>query len=216
MYCPCCETESEAFLPFGVRARPQARCPRCGALERHRLLWLFLRADGHLLRPGIRLLHVAPEPVLGRLLRTTPHIRYIAADLAPSAGVRLDLTALPIASGALDAVVCNHVLEHVPDDRRAMQEIRRALRPGGWAILQAPLDPHRATTFEDPAVTEPADRERLFGQHDHVRMYGRDYVDRLEAAGFAVDVERFAYRLTDDQVRRCGLRLEAIHLCRAA
>jgi len=215
MYCPCCDTES-AFLPFGVKPRQNARCPHCGALERHRLLWLFLHSRHQLLSAGMRLLHVAPEPILRRLFEATPGVHYISADLDAASGVRLDITRLPFAPGTLDGVVCNHVLEHVPEDRAALRELRRALRPTGWAILQSPLDGRREETYEDPSVTDPGERERLFDQFDHVRIYGRDYATRLRAAGFHVDVVTFAETLQPDDVTRCGLRSENIYLCRPA
>jgi SAM-dependent methyltransferase len=216
MYCPCCETESPSFLPFGVRPRPNARCPKCGALERHRLLWLYLRNQPGRLWPGMRLLHVAPEPVLRRLFETVPGIAYVAADLHAAHGVRLDITALPMGDASVDAIVCNHVLEHVPDDRRAMREFRRVLRPGGWAILQSPIDGRRAETYEDARVTSPAERERVFGQFDHVRVYGRDYGRRLEDAGFVVDAIDALESLEAELVVRQGLRPERVYLCQAS
>lgn len=216
MYCPCCATESASFLPFGVRPRPNARCPQCGALERHRLLWLFLRRDPSWCRAGMRLLHIAPEPVLRRLFETIEGVTYIAADLAPTHGIRLDITALPFDVASIDAIVCNHVLEHVPDDRRAMREFRRVLRPDGWAILQSPIDGRRAETFEDPSVIDPTERERLFGQYDHVRVYGRDYGRRLEAAGFVVDPVDAISGIDAHGIARQGLRPERLYFCTAS
>ena len=136
--------------------------------------------------------------------------------MAADAQVRLDITALPFADGSLDAVVCNHVLEHVPDDRAAMREFRRVLSPRGWAILQSPLDPRRAVTFEDFSVQDPGERERVFGQFDHVRIYGRDYIDRLTTAGFRVEAVPFADQLGSDTVTRHALRSEEVVLCRPA
>jgi SAM-dependent methyltransferase len=151
---------------------------------------------------------------MGKLLRAVDGLHYVSADLSVAADVRLDVTALPFADRSFDAVVCNHVLEHVDDDRAAMNEFRRVLRPDGWAILQSPLDPSRPITYEDPSVKEPADRERLFGQFDHVRLYGRDYYDRLDAAGFDVEAVPFAEQLGPEAVAQHALRREAIVLCR--
>jgi SAM-dependent methyltransferase len=217
-FCPCCDGSVESFLPFGVRPRPNARCPRCGALERHRLLTLFLRSGAVTWRPNPRVLHIAPEASLKRALQRVSGIRYVPADLNPSHGVRLDITALPFGSASLDALVCNHVLEHVPDDRQGMREFRRVLRRGGWAILQSPVDKDRADTFEDATVVDPADRERLFGQWDHVRVYGRDYADRLRGAGFDVRVVLPSDWMADMDaatIARLGLRPAPIYLCYA-
>ena len=212
-YCPCCQRESREFRPFGVKPRPGARCPGCGSLERHRLLWMFLSSRPHMFDGTRRLLHIAPEPIMAGLFKSIRGVHYISADLMASTDVRLDITALPFADGSLDAVVCNHVLEHVPDDRAAMREFRRVLSPRGWAILQSPMDSRRAVTFEDFTVTDPAERERVFGQFDHVRIYGRDYFDRLTTAGFHVETVPFAEQLGKDAAVRNALRREEIVLC---
>ncbi len=216
MYCACCQREASKFLPFGVRPRPNARCPHCGSLERHRMLWMFLASRPGLLGGGQRLLHIAPEPVIARLFKSAPGVQYISADLYAAADVRLDITSLPFETGALDIIVCNHVLEHVPDDQGAMREFCRVLSPRGWAILQSPLEPNRATTYEDPSITDPKERERAFGQFDHVRVYGRDYFDRLRGAGFAVEAVPFAEHIGANASARNGLRNEDVVLCRPA
>lgn len=214
--CPCCGGRFRRFVPYGVRPRrPNAQCPACGAVERHRLLWLFLRERTDLFTRPQRLLHVAPEAVFAERLRRQPGLRYVSADLAsPLAGVRVDVQSLPFADAAFDALLCHHVLEHVPDDRRAMGELRRVLRPGGWAVLQSPIDSALAVTNEDASVTDPRERERVFGQSDHLRQYGRDYADRLRAAGFEVSAERFIKSLPAERRARYGLKGETIWLCR--
>ena len=119
-----------------------------------------------------------------------PSLRYVTADLSSArAGIKTDIMAIPCKSNSFDVVLCNHVLEHVADDQKAMRELFRVLAPGGWAILQSPIDTERAKTFEDPTIVSPRDRERAFGQHNHLRLYGRDYKERLEKAGFAVKVD---------------------------
>lgn len=213
MHCPCCDYEVDEFSPFGVKPRPNARCPRCGSLERHRLLWMFLRERGDLLHSGMRLLHVAPERALRRLVQSVRGVQYIAADLSSDARVRLDVTVLPFARGTLHGIICNHVLEHVSDDRRALEAFRDALHPSGWAILQSPIDASRHTTFEDPSVQDPAERERLFGQYDHVRVYGTDYADRLRDAGFRVECISSTALYSASAIERHGLATETIHLC---
>lgn len=192
-HCPCCDGWFRCFLPAGRPARPDAACPRCGALERHRLLWLYLVERTALLTQPARVLYVAPEARLQVRLRGLPQLGYLSGDLeSPLAMTRMDLLALPCRDRTFDAVICSHVLEHVADVRRALAEIRRVLVPGGWAILQSPIDPARATTFEDASVTTPEQRERVFGQRDHVRIFGRDYEGLLAQAGFEVRVDGYA------------------------
>jgi SAM-dependent methyltransferase len=158
---------------------------------------------------------VAPERLLAARLRAQPGVRYVSIDLASSlAMVRMDVTRLAFRDSIFDAILCLHVLEHIPDDRSAMREFLRVLRPGGWAILQSPIDAARPHTFEDWGVTSPAERERVFGQRDHVRIYGRDYVGRLGETGFRVEEHAFARELTPDEARRFGIDTEeTITLC---
>jgi len=205
--CPCCGSSSARFLPH--RGRQRAKCPRCGSLERHRVLWLFLERETDLFeRPG-SLLHIAPEYALQQRLSRLPGLRYLSGDLdSPLADRELDVMELPFAEGSFDFLICNHVLEHVADDRRALAEIHRVLAPGGWAILMCPVDGRRATTLEDPAATTPAERHRRFGQADHLRLYGRDYADRLAGAGFEVRRERYVDACDSSSVARFGLRRE--------
>ena len=204
--CPICGGRFRTFLPFGVVRRENAQCPACGALERHRLLWMWLERRTDLFRAPHTLLHVAPEALLARRLAETPGLRYVSADLeSPRARLRADATRLPFRDGSFDVILGLHVLEHVPDDAAAMRELRRVLAPGGWAVLQSPVDIARAATFEDWSVTDPAARERVFGQRDHVRIYGADYEDRLRAAGFAVEASAFAGELPEEEARRFGI-----------
>ncbi len=205
--CPCCGGRFRGFLRGGHERRPNARCPRCGSLERHRLVWLWLQRATDLLGPAHhRVLVVAPEAFLQQALRARANLDYLSIDLeSPLAMRHMDLTRLELADGAFDAVFCNHVLEHIPDDRAAMRELVRVLAPGGWAVLQTPIDVARATTFEDPHVTSAAERLRVFGQSDHVRIYGRDFFERLRESGWAIERVPFARTLGADQARRFGL-----------
>lgn len=183
--CPCCGNSFRAFAPTGVRMRRNARCWRCGSLERHRLLWLYLQDRTGLLHEPLRVLHFAPEACLEPHLRRLPNIAYTTTDLnAPNVTVNADIQDLPFSDGSFDLVLCGHVLEHVPDDRQAMREVHRVLAPGASALILIPVDRNLAATFEDPTIVTPRDRERSFGQVDHVRLYGLDYADRLRAGGF--------------------------------
>lgn len=198
-----------------MAGRRNARCPKCGSLERHRLLWLYLERETDLLKRPARLLHVAPEPALERRLGGVPGIRSVTVDRhEPAVMVRADLTDLPFVDGFFDVALCSHVLEHVADDRRAIAELHRVLAPGGWAIVQSPVDPRRERTFEDPSIVSPEERLGAFGQHDHLRIYGRDYPERLRAAGFAVTVDPYPRRLGPEAVRRYALEeREAVFRC---
>jgi hypothetical protein len=220
--CPCCGGHFRAlrdFRPRGgktfVGVRANAHCPRCGSLERHRLLWLFFQRETDLFRSSLRVLCVAPEYLFQKRLRALPRLDYLSIDLdSPLAMEKADITALPYADGSFDVILCNHVLEHIPDDHRAMSELCRVLRPGGWAVLQTPVDKERAATFEDPGVESPEERARLFGQTDHVRIYGRDYPDRLRQAGFAVEEIDYAARLGPEAVEFYSLHyIDDIYYC---
>jgi SAM-dependent methyltransferase len=203
--CPCCGGGFRRFLPV-VPGAPDSMCPRCGSFERHRLLWLFLHERTDLFTAAHRVLDVAPERTLSGALRRAQGIEYISGDLeSPTAMVRLDVTDLPFRDGWFDVVFCNHVLEHVPDDRRAMRELRRVLSRDGFAILQTPFEPDRATTFEDRSIVGASERERVFGHPEHVRIYGRDIHDRLREAGFAVRLDPYVRTLPAEVVARYGL-----------
>ena len=211
--CPMCGCKRRKFLPYGyVVQRENALCPNCLSLERHRLLWLYLQRETDLLTARPRLLHAAPEVALMRklkqLYKDCPK-RYVTADLeSPLADMHFDIQQIPIADGEFDAVICNHIMEHVEDDRLAMREIKRILRKGGWGVILSPVDMQRETTFEDDTITDEAERTRIFGQYDHRRIYGRDYAKRLEEAGFEVyecdyanlipAKEKELYALTDE------------------
>ena len=203
--CVCCGSEWKAFGPLG--SDPNRVCPGCLSLERHRLLWLYLeRERSELLTTEKRVLHIAPEQSLQKRLRSLPQLDYLSGDLdSHLADLQLDVTDLEFPDASFDVVICNHVLEHVPDDRRAMSELHRVLRPNGWAVLMVP-DVEEETTFEDPTAVTPEQRLALFGQEDHVRRYGRDYVQRLESVGFRVSVEELEHVLGEEDQRRHGLR----------
>jgi SAM-dependent methyltransferase len=208
VHCPCCNGNFTRFIPFADR--PHAQCPRCEALERHRLVLLFLGERTDLLPRPCSLLHVAPEYAVQKALRRQRDLRYLSVDLeSPLAMDHADLLELPYADSAFDAVLCSHVLEHVEDDHRALLEILRVLRPGGQAIILSPIDQNLAETLEDPAVTAPAERLRVFGQADHLRRYGRDFAERVEAAGFAVTTIQYLESFDAGQIARLGLRRDS-------
>ena len=213
-YCHCCDSQCRKLLSFGLRKRSNARCPFCGSLERHRLISLYLERKTDLFdgRPK-KLLHVAPEAPLSDLFESADYIDYLSADLERGdVMTAMDITDIQYSDDTFDVILCSHVLEHVPEDRRALAEFFRVLKPGGWAILQVPILADK--TFEDFSVTDPGERERLFGQHDHVRSYGPDYADRLAEAGFSVTVDGFVRSLGEAEVQRQGLtHHEDVYFC---
>ena len=217
-YCPVCRKSARDFGEFGVVPRQDAMCRYCEALERHRLTWLFFTRETDLFDGrSKRVLHVAPEAVFERLFRRRLGSGYLTADLSnPRAMVEMDVTDIQFPDGTFDVIYCSHVLEHVPDDRRAMREMRRVLAPGGWAMLLVPVTAEE--TFEDPSVTDPRQRLELFGQEDHVRRYGPDFADRLEASGFDVRVVQPEDFLTAREISWMGITRDAGELfyCRRA
>ena len=203
-----CEKSSGRFATDGTVTRLDARCPWCDAFERHRLLWLYLQRCTDLFDGASRkMLHVAPEPCFQPSLRQALGDGYLTADLSdPGAMVKMDVTDIQYPDDSFDVVLCSHVLEHVPDDRRAMRELRRVLKPSGWAILLVPITADE--TFEDLGVVDPMERYRLFGQDDHVRRYGPDYRDRLSDAGFSVEEVATDF-VTETERVRMGLTAAA-------
>ena len=214
--CPLCRHGFDRFKDDWNR--PRALCWRCGSHERHRAQWLLL--DQHrpdLLDDARSLLHFSPEWCLREQLESLSHLRYVTTDLDPAQDVelRLDVTATGLPDGAFDAVICSHVLEHVPDDAAAMRELRRITASGGWCLVMVPLALDRASTYEDPSITSPEDRRREFLQHDHVRLYASDIADRLRAAGFDVEVVDLHRELGAERAACHGLLAsDLVFLCR--
>ena len=203
-HCPICGTRRRKFLPYGyVTSREDALCPGCLSLERHRAIWLYITQRSDLLERHPRLLHIAPEVSLrNKLRRSYTGDNYITADLeSPLADMHFDVQHIPMEDRSIDVVICNHLLEHVEDDRVALAELYRIMRPGGWGIVLVPEDRSREETFEDDTITDPKERTRLFGQYDHRRVYGRDYDDRLREAGFEVERITVGDMLSEDERR---------------
>ncbi len=213
--CPVCGGRFDTFLPYGNPLRPNARCPRCGAFERHRLLWLYLRARTEIFSSRTSLLDVAPVWYIQRKLRALKNLDYLSIDLSSIVAMRhMDLTHLDLPSDHFDSIMCFHVLEHIPDDRMAMSELYRVLRPGGWALIQVPVYKGLKETVEGPDVRDPSERIRRFGHPDHVRKYGQDYTQRLGQAGFEVLEDRWAQSLSEQGARLFGVnRWEVFYRC---
>ncbi len=177
------------LLPYGrLTRRENAFAPKSLSLERHRLIWLYLQHVGALRQPRLRVLHMAPEWCLQKQLQRVEGLQYTSADLeSPWAEVHCDIQALPFQDNSFDWILCNHVLEHIPNDRLAMRELHRVLAPGGSAMLLVPLDMAREQTLEDESINTDTLREKYYGQRDHLRMYGQDYPTRLQDSGFTVE-----------------------------
>lgn len=216
--CPVCNHHFSKFLPYGrVNARPNALCPNCLALERHRLMWLYLREKTNFFEPGKKVLHVAPEICFIDRFEKLHGENYITADIeSPLAKVKMDIHQIPFEANTFDVAFCNHVMEHVADDIKAMSELHRVLKPGGWAIIQIPFfQPVPEVTFQDDSITDPKERERMYGQDDHVRLFGKDYPKRLAQGGFVVEENTFIHQLSPAMVSRYALpKDEIIYVCR--
>ncbi len=186
------------FLSYGYeKTRKNVLSPSTLSLERHRLLWLYLKNETNFFTSPLKVLHFAPEQAFYKRFKKLPNITYTTTDLnSPLADVKADICQLPFADNSYDVILCNHVLEHIPDDTKAMQELYRVLKPNGWGIFQIPQDLKRETTFEDNSITDKADRAKIFGQYDHVRVYGLDYFDKLRSVGFKVDAVDYTAKLS--------------------
>lgn len=193
------------FLPYGYgkTLRPNALCPGTLSLERHRLLWLYLDRETHFLNQELKVLHVAPEQVFFRKFKRLQHWDYTTTDLnSPLADLVADICDLPLQDNQYDLILCNHVLEHIPNDLKAMTELYRVLKKGGTLIAQVPLNEESTKTLEDDSITDPRDRTRFFGQYDHVRLYGQDYYKRLKSVGFSVEGVFLQSQLTTEEIKR--------------
>ncbi|RAV28862.1 class I SAM-dependent methyltransferase [Sinomicrobium soli] len=196
-----------SFLPYGYESpRENVLAPGTLSLERHRLLWLYLKEETDFFSAPKKVLHFAPEQAFYRRFRKQDNLDYTTTDLeSPLADIKADICDLPFEDNTFDVILCNHVLEHIPDDTRAMQELYRVIKPGGMGIFQVPQDLHREKTFEDDSITDPKKRARIFGQYDHVRVYGRDYFDRLRSIGFKVDEVDYTRTLPQEMITRYAL-----------
>lgn len=206
--CPVCKATFRSFLPYGrINTRPNALCPNCLSLERHRLIWLYLAEKTGFFNQKLHVLHIAPEACYIKRFEKIHGDGYITADIeSPLAKVKMDIHEIPFDADTFDVVLCNHVLEHVRDDIQAMREIHRVLKPGGFSIQQIPFfNPVPEVTFEDASITDPREREKIFGQDDHVRKYGHDYPRRMELAGLKAIADPFVNELSEEKRKRHGL-----------
>lgn len=201
-----------SFLPYGYESpRENVLSPSTLSLERHRLLWLYLKNETDFFTAPLKVLHFAPEQAFHKKFRKLKNLSYTTTDLlSPLADVRADICDLPFEDDSYDVILCNHVLEHIPDDTQAMRELYRVLKPGGWGIFQIPQELNRDTTFEDDSITDKKERTKIFGQYDHVRIYGRDYFEKLRKIGFTVEEIDYTDKLSSTENDRYRLALGEI------
>lgn len=192
------------FLPYGyIKQRENVLSPSTLSLERHRLLWLYLKNETLFFTKNLKVLHFAPEQAFYNRFRSMDNLDYTTSDLhSPLADVKADICDLPFGDDAFDFILCNHVLEHIPDDTKAMQELFRVLKPGGTGIFQIPQDLSRDITFEDDTIIDKKERARIFGQYDHVRIYGWDYFDKLGSVGFKVNEVDYTASLSEEEINK--------------
>lgn len=206
----------KTFLPYGyANQRANVLSPSTFSLERHRLLWLYLQNETNFFKDTLKVLHFAPEQAFYKKFRNQPNLDYTTTDLnSPLADVKADICNLPFENNMFDVILCNHVLEHIPNDTLAMQELYRILKPGGFAILQIPQDLNREHTFEDNTITNKKERTKIFGQYDHVRIYGRDYFNKLRSIGFTVEEVDYTTKFTKQEIEKYNLaKNEIIPVC---
>lgn len=206
------------FLPYGYSKKAKRKnvlCPGSLSLERHRLLWLYLKSRTDFFTARHKILHIAPEQCFYKIFRKMKNLEYVTGDYnSPIADVKFDLHRAPFPNNSFDVILCNHVLEHVDDADQCMRELYRIMKPGGWGIFQVPLDTTKEKTYEDKSITSPEAREEHFWQKDHVRLFGLDYKDKLASAGFTVKVDDFVTSFTPEQVDRYRLPAnEMIYFC---
>jgi predicted SAM-dependent methyltransferase len=204
------------LLPYGYgKQRLNALSPSTLSLERHRLIWLYLKNETDFFSASKKVLHLAPEQCFLKLFKAQKNLNYITADLySPIADVKADICDLPFEENSFDVVFCNHVLEHIEDDKKAMSELYRVLKPGGMGIFQIPQDLTLETTYEDFSITSEEERKKHFGQYDHVRVYGKDYFNRLRAVGFKVNEIDYSKTLSADLITKyCLIKGEILPVC---
>lgn len=194
----------KTFLPYGYgKQRDNVLSPSTLSLERHRLLWLYLQNETDFFTKPYKVLHFAPEQAFYKRFREMSNLDYVTTDLnSPLADVKADICNLPFKDNEFDVILCNHVLEHIPDDIKAMKELFRVLKPGGFGVFQIPQDLNRERTFEDDTIIDKKERAKIFGQYDHVRIYGRDYFDKLRSIGFKVKEIDYTSKLTEEDLTR--------------
>jgi SAM-dependent methyltransferase len=222
-YCPCCNGSFSKFLEVGPKREPML-CPRCRSNDRDRFFWFYLDKYPNTLQPGMKLLHVSPETIYYKRFNQIPGVDYVAGDkfilqfgsTYPKGTVYLDITDMPeYADNTFDFIFCSHVLEYIKEDHKALRELYRVLKPGGKAIISVPIRFGNYKTLEDPTVTDPKEQEKLYGDTGHLRYYGEDYFERVEAAGFKTEFTPVADFISQEMIQKAVIKpKDVVHLCR--
>jgi len=201
---PIDDKSFKQFLPYGYgNQRNNVLSPSTLSLERHRLLWLYLREETDFFTAQHNVLHFAPEQAFYKRFKNMKNLDYTTTDLnSPLADVKADICNLPFEDNSFDVILCNHVLEHIPNDTQAMKELYRVLKVGGMGIFQIPQDLSRDKTFEDNSITDKKERAKIFGQYDHVRVYGKDYFNKLRSIGFKVNEVDYTAQLSEEDIKK--------------
>lgn len=216
--CPCCKSRFREFAPFGNNRRKNAWCPVCESLERHRLLWMYFENRTNLYHAKLKLLHISPETVFFHRFKKMPNLEYHPADiyphLYPKGTTYLDILNHEIPDESFDVIICNHVFQYIEEDKKAMSSVFKMLKKGGWGIMQVPIDTTRKVTYEDNTITDPLEREKVFGLKEHVRYYSYDYADKLREAGFTVQVDDYTAAFSDQENFKYGFwKGDAVYYC---
>jgi SAM-dependent methyltransferase len=215
VHCCVCGRKSPMFLPFNYRS--YVICPLCGSFERHRMVWHYLMKQKAGFGPDFSVLHFSPEQVLYNKFKSLK-VRYVPVDIEPTnfpfECKKMDATQLDFPDASIDLIVANHLLEHIPDDVKAMREFHRVLKAGGFALLTVPMKPDQKSTYEDFSIVDPKEREKHFGQVDHVRWYGSDFSDRLRGSGFIVEEIDYSETFNQQEMFKFGFSDEKVFVCR--
>lgn len=222
-YCPCCRTGFSRFMEVGPKREP-ILCPRCRSTGRDRMFWFFWEKHQELLQPGMSILHIAPEDVLYRRFKNIPGVNYVAGDkflpqfanTYPKGTIYVDLTDMgQFADNSFDFIYCSHVLEYIKDDRKALSELFRVMKPGKSGIISVPINYGHLVTLEDETITDPLEQERLYGDKGHLRYYGTDYMDKVKEAGFQTEFVPITDFISIEMIEKSALEpRDVIHLCR--
>jgi len=216
--CPCCKSTFKEFAPFGDSRRRNAWCPECQGLERHRLLWMYFENKTNIYTDQLKVLHIAPEDIFFHHFKKQKNIDYYPVDIYPHLYPKgtnyFDLLNPAADAGMYDVIICNHVFQYIEDDKKAMENIYKLMKPGGWGIMQVPINGQTAVTYEDPSITDPMERLKAFGLKEHVRYYGLDYADRLRNIGFNVTVDDYTAEFSDEENYKYGFwKGDAVYYC---